>query len=180
VSDVRRCRRAGVGPERMPKKPSSDSADGEARANTADQLRAALQMKMSHLGILPASVRLVSCIRLFDGRAITVSYTTAGRRQHSVSSLYQLECDERTRWATEGLLSAQQLPAFQRRPETEDRGSPGSTLHAHGLTAAPVNLGMDIMVSNTSHEVGGLAIADISDSLPIDAHVNSTPTVREL
>ena len=35
-------------------------------SNTADQLRAALQMKISHLGILPASVRLVSCIRLFD------------------------------------------------------------------------------------------------------------------
>ena len=38
-----------------------------AGANTADQLRSALQMKIGHLGILPASVRLVSCIRLLCG-----------------------------------------------------------------------------------------------------------------
>ena len=38
----------------------------KGRSNTADQLRSALQMKISHLGILPASVRFVCCIRLFD------------------------------------------------------------------------------------------------------------------
>jgi len=38
-----RCRRLGVDTHRKPKKASSDSADGEAGSNTADQLRSATQ-----------------------------------------------------------------------------------------------------------------------------------------
>ena len=47
--------------------PFSLTANGRVQANTADQLRSALKMKIAHLGLLPASVRFVSCIRLFGG-----------------------------------------------------------------------------------------------------------------
>ena len=50
----------------------------KGRSNAADQLRGALQMKISHLGILPASVRLVSWIRLLGGCASAVTHRTAG------------------------------------------------------------------------------------------------------
>ena len=62
VGDAQRRPHAGRGFE------ASSSPEHASRGppNTADQLRAALQMKISHLGIPPASVRLVSCIRLFD------------------------------------------------------------------------------------------------------------------
>ena len=35
-----------------------------------DQLRSAIQMKIASIGMLPASVRLVSCISLFDGAVL--------------------------------------------------------------------------------------------------------------
>src|SRR5581483_5073456 len=38
-----------------------------------DQLRGALQMKTASVGILPTSVRLVSCISLFDGASLPTS-----------------------------------------------------------------------------------------------------------
>lgn len=141
--------------------------------NTADQLRGPRR---------PLAIAdLVSCIRLFDGPAIVISCACSRcSGMHCVSSLSRFECDERTRWAVEGFLGAPQLPALQRRTETEGRGSSRGTLHAYSLTAAPINLRMDIMVPNANYEVDGLAIADIPDSLPIDVHANPTPTVHEL
>ena len=58
--------------------------------NTADQLRAAIQMKMSHLGHLPASVRLVSCIRSLDACAFPFVHP------HQLASANQVSHDRPT------------------------------------------------------------------------------------
>jgi hypothetical protein len=45
--------------------------DLSASVEHRDQLRGALQMKIASIGMLPTSVRLVSCISLLDGAQLT-------------------------------------------------------------------------------------------------------------